>query len=159
MKDSHRSADCPARNVKHCYLCGSTEHQKSDCEKFVPLRRARGRRNSGEIEDLPDDEATPISEDEETPTDIASTPTIPTEPEDPPPTEPPHTEEPTTDNYNKTASPITTPNIQAKPTTSKSSTKTPMDYAPFTRRSTTKRPTPATPEKNTSRKKLAGEST
>ncbi len=39
MKDTHRTNDCPTKNVRHCYLCGSTEHAKKECEKFVVKRR------------------------------------------------------------------------------------------------------------------------
>ena len=48
--------------MRHCYLCGSTNHSKKDCLKFVPLKRARGRRYSGEIET---NEAIPISDNED----------------------------------------------------------------------------------------------
>ena len=51
MSDTHRTSDCPSRHVSHCYLSGSTEHRKKDCEQFVPFRRARGRRYSREIEE------------------------------------------------------------------------------------------------------------
>ena len=43
MSDTHRTLDCPSRNVSHCYLCGSTEHNKKDCQKFVHLKWARDR--------------------------------------------------------------------------------------------------------------------
>ena len=62
MADTHRTSDCPARDILRCYLCGSTDHSKKDCLKFVPLKRAQGRGYSVEIQT---NELIPISDNED----------------------------------------------------------------------------------------------
>ncbi len=56
MKDTHRTGDCPSKDMKHCYLCGATDHQKSKCEKFQVIRRPRGRVLPNEIVDSDQEE-------------------------------------------------------------------------------------------------------
>ena len=168
MSDTHRTSDCPSRNVSHCYLCGSTEHNKKDCPKFVPLKWARGRRYSGEIEpedEMPqphentseeqseEDSITSAKIADETITDeapLATTTT--TTPEPPHPIE----DENITENIDANQDQKPQPQRTQKPSSTAKKTKTPDDYAPFTRKSV-KRPVPSTPEKTVSRKKTAGE--
>ena len=126
MKDSHRSGDCPSRNVKHCYLCGSTDHEKSNCEKFVSLQPARGRTLPGEIED---DEASVSS-------DISADAMSEPEKEPETPKKPEITEE----------SPTSTKTRAPSPTTSKvPENKHPSAFPPF--KKATKRAIVTTPEK------------
>ena len=161
MSDTHRTSDCPSRHVSHCYLCGSTEHSKKDCEQFVPFRRARGRRYSGEIEELSEDEGTEQAENNSVIAEPEPLPNIIKDQEDHPPIAPPSTDVEARpkpmleDDANNTLNPKPKPQRQQKPSAT-SRTKKPDDYAPFSRK-TTKRPVPSTPEKNITRKKPAGE--
>ena len=153
--------------MRHCYLCGSTDHSKKDCSKFVPLKRAQGRRLSGEIE--LENDATPIAEledeeqieeeeqidDEEKTEDeekIKDEETTTNPAMDEPTASHTKPESPSTIEIAK--SPLKKSNQSPKPPRSNQKlTKSPQDYA----RKTTKRPAPSTPDKNISRKKPAGE--
>eukprot|EP00795_Rhopilema_esculentum_P017850 gene17850-biopygen48 len=141
--------------MRHCYLCGSTDHSKKDCLKFVPLKRARGRRYSGEVEDQI--EPTPINDNEDGEEIDDESAKTNTASEDEPPTTSTTPESP---NASQTAVNITSqqdPTLEPKPQRpSKKLTKAPNEYAPFTRK-TSKRPVPSTPEKNVVRKKPTGE--
>ena len=176
MSDTYRTSDCPSRNVSHCYLCGSVDHSKKDCEKFVPFRRGRGRKYSGEIVELAEEEAMPISEDEpdseekhaakpepesEANETTDSPPIITADPENPSSSDHSTCKKPsttiecvTTDEQNTDTKSNPLPAPKPKRITTK--TNTPEEYAPFTRKSS-KRPVPSTPEKNVVRKKPAGE--
>eukprot|EP00795_Rhopilema_esculentum_P015879 gene15879-biopygen5275 len=145
--------------------------------RIAPLgMRGRGRRYSGEIEELAEEEATPISEDEP---DSEEKHTAKPEPEfkanettDSPPIITADPESPSSSQHSTCEKPSTTiecvttdeqttdtksnPPPAPKPKRITTKTKTPEEYAPFTRKSS-KRPVPSTPEKNVVRKKPTGE--
>ena len=147
---------------RHVSLLPLRFHQpfKKDCLKFVPLKRARGRRYSREIET---NEAIPISdnEDDEQIEDESPTNTLRDKQtiDEPPSTyttpESPKSSQTTETTASITSKPDPTPEPKPQRPTKKL-TKAPDDYAPFTRK-TSKRPVPSTPEKNVVRKKPTGE--